>query len=228
MSDHVNYLQFVRAHPRLFRNLGNQGITILLDEDEITAVEQQMTARLVEKGLPPDWARVGKVFEDQYICLLRDAVRFPDGSTGTYSRLIDPDDAPSGVVVLPVYQGQVLLVHHFRHASREWFYEIPRGFGIPGLSVEETARRELVEEIGGIAGSVVSLGQTHPDTGMMSDCVELCFAEVTSYGCPELGEGIDEIYPVSIAEFERMLADNEITCGFTLAAYARAKLRSLI
>jgi len=34
--------------------------------------------------------------------------------------------------------------------------------------------------------------------------------------------------PTPVSEFERMIRDNEIADGFTLAAYARAKLRGLL
>jgi ADP-ribose diphosphatase len=228
VSDHSAYLAFAQAHPRLFENPTEQGITILLNEADIRAVEDEMERRLAAEGLPAEWAQVGIAYQDQYVFLLRDAVRFPDGSLGTYIRFVDPDDSAPGVVVLPVYQGQVLLVHHYRHAPRQWSLELPRGFGIPGLTPEETARRELEEEIGAAVARLIPLGQTRPDTGMMADCVELFYAEITSYGSPDRHEGIDEIRAVSVAEFERLMRENAITCGFTLAAYARAHLRGLL
>jgi hypothetical protein len=63
---------------------------------------------------------------------------------------------------------------------------------------------------------------------MVSDCVEMFYVEIESCGRPDAGEGIDEIRLVSVAEFERLLRDNESTCGFTLAAYAPAKLLGLL
>ncbi len=228
MSRLDDYLQFAQDHPSLFENPSGDIITILLTRDKIQQVEEQMTQRLAAKSLPPEWAEVGIVYQDQYVFLLRDAVRFPDGSLGTYIRFVDPNEHVPGVVMLPVYQGQVILVHHFRHAPRGWFLELPRGFGIEGISTEECVRQELEEEIGATASRIVSLGQTRPDTGMVSDCVEMFYVEIESYGGPEAQEGIDEIRLVSVEEFERLLRDNEITCGFTLAAYARAKLHGLL
>ena len=67
------------------------------------------------------------------------------------------------MVVLPFYRGQVLLVRHFRHKLRTWDLEIIQGFGMPGLSSEECARRELKEEIEATASRLVSLGRVHPD-----------------------------------------------------------------
>ena len=96
------------------------------------------------------------------------------------------------------------------------------------LSNEEMALRELQEEIGGIASRLVSLGQIHPDTGMTSECDELFLAEVESYSDAEAFEGIIEILPTSVLELERLIRENEITDGFTIAAYTRAKLRGLL
>ncbi|MGP3928192.1 hypothetical protein [Streptomyces sp. 8N616] len=70
------------------------------------------------------------VYEDAYVMLLRDPVRFPDGRTGTYIRSVSAMQEP-GCVVLPLLGGEVVLLEHFRHATRSWHWEVPRGFG-PG------------------------------------------------------------------------------------------------
>lgn len=228
MSTLEDYLAFAKAHSTLFANPPEGGITILLNEDEIREAEATVARRLEAQGLPAEWARVGITFRDQYVFLLRDAVRFPGDFLGTYSRLISEEDDPRGVIILPVYQQQVLLIRHFRHATRTWHLEIPRGFGTKGLTSEENARRELEEEIGATISRLFSLGQTYPNTGMTSECDELFFAEVESYGDVEIQEAITELLPTTVSEFERMIRDNEITDGFTLAAYARAKLKGLL
>src|SRR5437879_337758 len=149
-----------------------------------------MAQRLKPKHLPTEWAQVGIAYQDQYRMILRDAVRFPNGLLGTYVRIVR-DGAP-GVITLPVYQGQVLLIRHFRHATRTWHLEIPRGFGTKGLTSEENAKRELEEEIGAKPSRLISLGQIYPNTGMTSECNELFFAEVESYGNVEIEEAITD------------------------------------
>src|SRR6185312_2069263 len=149
MDEHRQaYLAFAARHPDLFENPDGAIFTILLDEHEIDEVEEGARGRLHAKGMPEEWAQVGIAYEDQYLFILRDAVRFPDGSTNTYIRVVDPEGGAHGVIVLAMHQGNVLLLNHFRHATRRWHLEIPRGFGEPGLSGEENARRELEEEIG--------------------------------------------------------------------------------
>ena len=228
MNTLEEYLMFAKAHPALFANPPQGGITILLDEHEIQEAQTQMARWLESKGMPVEWARVGIVYQDQYARILRDAVRFPGGFLGTYIRFVGEEDDPPGVVALPFYREQVLLIRHFRHATRTWHTEIPRGFGKKGLSSEENAQRELEEEIGATISRLVSLGPMHPDAAASTECDALFFAEVASYGKVEEEEAITEILPTSVADFERMIRENEITDGFTLAAYARAKAKGLL
>lgn len=56
----------------------------------------------------------------------------------------------------------------------------------------------------------------------------LFLAHMVSTGESQVEEGICETIWVSVPEFEKMIADNEITDGFTIAAYTRAKLKGLI
>jgi len=222
----ADYLAFAKAHPALFVNPPGGGFTILLDEAEISEAESQMAQWLKAKGLPTEWAQVGIAFQDQYAMILRDAVRFPNGALGTYTRMVG--DGTPGVIVLPIYRDQVLLIRHFRHATRTWHIEIPRGFGTKGLSSEENARRELKEEIGATISRLVSLGRVYPDTGALSEYNDFFYAEVESYGEIEADEAIVELLPTALSEFERMIRENEMTDGFTLTAYALAKAQGLL
>jgi ADP-ribose pyrophosphatase len=232
VNDLEGYLDFAARNPEMFINPDGAVFTILLDREAIHQVEDEMEARLKEQGVSGEdahiWSRVGFVFQDQYLRIARDAVRFPDGSLGTYIRILDDGNPTPGVIILPIYEGKVVLVNHFRHATRRWHLEIPRGFGHPNATPEESARAELAEEIGGDPVEMISLGAFEPDAGASIERDELFFAELRSYGMPDEHEAINEIRLVPVAEFEAMLRDGIITDGFTLAAYARAKLRSLL
>jgi len=228
MSTLADYLSFAQAHPGLFVNPPQSDITVLLDEDEIHEAETQETRRLEAQGMSAEWAKVGMVYRDQYVLLLRDAVRFSDGSLGTCVRSVDEDEHAPGVVVLPLHQGKMLLIRHFRHEKRDWQLEIPQGFGIPGLSSEESIRLELKEEIDAAISRLVPLGQVHLDTSSGANRVDLFFAELDSYGEVELQEGITELLPISISEVERMIRENELDNLFLLVTYARAKLQGLL
>lgn len=232
MKEPEQYFKLVQERPSLFNNLGGAIFNILLDPTEIHKVETYMQQKLIDQGVPNvwarDWSQVGIVFSDQYLLLLRDAVLFPDGSMGTYIRWVPHDDSAPGVAILPVYNGQVLLVRHFRHATRKWHLEIPRGFGTPGKSTKESARQELWEETKAKVSQFTSLGRIYPDSGMTSSHVELFYAVVESYGNAEAYEAISEIHLITVYEFEHLIRSNEVSDSFTLAAYARAKLQQFL
>lgn len=227
MLQQERYFTLMRERPDLFVNPPDGAITIILDGEEIGQVEAHMAEWLAARGLSPEWAQVGIAYEDQYLMLLRDAVRFPDGSPGTYIRMVAPAGGAPGVIILPVYEGKVLLLRHFRHGTRSWLLEFPRGFGEPGFSSAENARRELGEEIAGVVKRLVPLGPVHIDGGS-GQVDELFYAELDGYGAHDQMEGIAEVMAVPVAELDRLIATAEITDGYTLAAYARAKARGLL
>lgn len=226
MNKLSDYLAFAEAHPGLFENPPGAGFIVLLDEVDIKQAEANMAQWLKAQGLPVEWAQVGIAFQDQYGMILRDAVRFPNGLLGTYIRMVN--DGTPGVIVMPIYQRHILLIRHFRHATRTWHLEIPRGFGKQGFSSEENARREIEEEISANISLLVLLGKIYPDAGASAEYNNFFYAEIESYGEVETNEAITELLPVSIAEFEQMILKNEITDGFTITAYGLAKARGLL
>ncbi|HEU5109201.1 MAG TPA: NUDIX hydrolase [Micromonosporaceae bacterium] len=220
------YRELRRTNPELFAEPepADGAIEIVLDPAEAEAAEAAAAARLAATGQPAAWARTGVVFEDQYGTTIRDPVRMPDGGLGTYIRRVNTGNAP-GVVVLPVLDGQVLLLRHFRHPTRQWHLELPRGFGTPGRSPAENARRELREEIGAAAGDLVDLGIIYPDTGVSGTPVQLYLTGIAEYGEPDIGEGITGVELVPPDRLGELIATGEITDGYTINAYARAVLR---
>jgi ADP-ribose pyrophosphatase len=222
------YVTFAAANPQLFTNPSAEGYVITLDDEEVDEAEAAEADRLAARGLPRAWARVGIVHRDQYGLLLRDAVRYPDGSVGTYIRFVREEGAPPGVAILPRWRDKLLLIRHFRHATRTWHLEIPRGFGTPGRSAEENARRELVEETGAVISAIAPLGPLHPDTGMSAEKVELFIATVEARAGSDEREAIQAVRPVAVMEFEHLIRTNEITDSFTIAAFVRARLLDLV
>ena len=219
------YLAFARERPELFSTPAG-GVRILLAREGIEAVEREVTAKLVAQGLDPDGAQVGIVLHDPWFYVIRDAVEFPDGSRRTHARSINR--VGNGVAVLPVLAGRIVLIRHFRHAVRRWMLEVPRGGIEPGQNEEETARQELLEEIGGRATRLERLGFLHGSANLYANGAHLYFAELESVGTPQLEEGIVGIEQLSVAEFERRLLEGEILDSFTVAAFAHARLRGLV
>ncbi len=221
-------------HPDMFVNPPGGAIEILLNRADQERVAKEVTELAVTSGLPEESGDIGVVYRDPYVCVLRDAVRFPSGRTGTYIRLVSAAEA-AGAAVLPVLSdGRLILLRHFRHAERGWHWEIPRGFGSPGEDSASTARRELQEEVGCEASDLTHLGPMSPDTGLRAGRDQLYLAHVDAAtfqdganpGARE--EGIEGCRALSVKEFEDMLLSGRISDAYTLAAYGLARARGLL
>jgi ADP-ribose pyrophosphatase len=224
-----NYFDLLQSNPWL---LGTEldPIKIITDSDRIRNWQENRHAKLSAEGKPLEWADIGVVLDDPYIVVIRDLVEFPGGRLGGYFRVINRADlnGGQGVVILCEKDGKYLLLHQYRHPTRSWSYEVPRGFGEPNVTAEEQAKNEVHEEVEGEIGELVDLGIYYSNTGLEGNKVKLFYAKLKSIGKPAQEEGIESFLWVPLAELEKMIANAEITDGFTIAAYTRAKLKSLI
>lgn len=233
-NERERYSQIMSKWPQLFENPPDARYEILWDSSLVAEAESEETSRLLARRLPESWSRTGVVYEDPYLIVLRGAVRRPDGSLGTYARTL-PASGAAGAAVLPLLDGKIVLLRHFRHATRKWHLEIPRGFGEAGVSAAQQAQQELREEIEAEASNLVHLGAFHTNTGTASDQVELFLAEIPALGSPQTTEGIDAIEVRSPNEVAQLIHGNEaddflmtITDSFTIGAFTRAWLRGLL
>lgn len=223
------YLDLRRNRPELFVNAPDSAYVIEFGEEARHEVATGRQRWMRTAGLPVEYGDVGVVYQDEYLILVRDAVRFRDGRLGSYIRILPaPDDGADGCVVLPLIAGEVLLASHFRHATRTWLWEAPRGFAEPGEAPADTAARELREELGVAAGELTHLARIHPDAGISSSTVHVYAGQVTGRPVPDRLEGIDAICRLSPAELDRWIAEGRITDAFTLAAVTAARARGLL
>lgn len=89
----------------------------------------------------------GPLFQNAYVEVFNDRVRFPTGEEGTSFRWRWM--APYGVIALPrLPDGSVVLIELFRHTERGWRLEAPRGFGSANQTPEQAVRQEIEEETG--------------------------------------------------------------------------------
>ena len=118
----------------------------------------------------------------------------------------------------------MVLLRTFRHPTRSWEIEFPRGFSDAGQSPEENARREATEELGAEITNLTRLGSIKCNTGLMASVVLVFEAKVTT--SPEKltpadkNEAIDHYLVLSRSEISALIRNGEITDGFTLGALA--------
>lgn len=225
----MNYFSLVKSHPKLFDN-EDALLKIVLTSKTIDEWKAKKESELRQKGLPLEWAEIGVLLDDPYNVLIRDLVKFPDGEMHGYIRSIAAASLRGGhgVVILPEYQGKIMLLHQYRHPTRQWHYEVPRGYGEPNIPADENARLEIEDETGGKISELISLGEFYNNTGYESASVALFYAKLSSVGKANVNEGIESFVWLTVKELEEWIANEKITDGFTIAAYTKAKLRGLI
>ncbi|GIU81179.1 MAG: NUDIX hydrolase [Acidobacteria bacterium] len=73
-------------------------------------------------------------------------------------------------VIVPVFEDMtVTLVRQYRHAAGKYLLEIPAGSIEKGESVEECARRELLEEVGLMANKLEKIAEFFVSPGFLSE-----------------------------------------------------------
>ena len=221
------YFELMRERPDWFVNTDG-GVRIETDPDKISAIEATVAARYRSQNLPAEWATAGLHYEDPYLVLLRDAVYFPDGSPGIHHRILRRSVAAAGSAILPVLNDRIVLMRQYRHATRSWQWEAPRGAVDPGETPLQSAHRELQEEISARVRNVVHLGEMHGTTALMGLPVILFFAVLDDIGATPIAEGISGTRLVTPGEFEALVRDGEITDSFTLGCFLHARLRGLL
>ncbi|MDQ3107872.1 MAG: NUDIX hydrolase [Actinomycetota bacterium] len=159
------------------------------------------------------------------ISLGRATYEAPDGTT--FER--DVVHHPGAVGVVPVVDEgtAVLLVRQYRSAVDAELLEIPAGLrDVAGEPPIETARRELIEEVGMRAGRVEMLCAFHNSPGFCDEVVHV-FAAFDLEPCELDRQGIEEqhmtIEKVALDDVSAMIAAGTITdaktvIGLTLVA----------
>jgi ADP-ribose diphosphatase len=153
----------------------------------------------------------------------------PDGNT--FER--DVVHHPGAVVVVPVTDdGDVVLVRQYRAAIDGELLEVPAGKrDVTDEPVELTAHRELEEEVGMRAGSMVKLAEFYNSPGF-SDEHSFLFLATDLTPCATSFQGHEEqhmtIERVALDSVPDLIATGELVDGKSIIALclAREHLRS--
>jgi len=106
---------------------------------------------------PKPWQTLSttRLWESKWYNLCQDRVRIHTGDEITYTY----QEHPGAVFVVPVTAaGEVVLLRQYRHPVGEWLCEVPAGAVDGDEDMETAARRELAEEIGGVAQEICYVG----------------------------------------------------------------------
>lgn len=97
----------------------------------------------------------------------------PQGTLGKYI----VNNARDWAIVIPVHQGNFLMVKQWRHGEKALSIEFPGGVIDEGEEPLEAAKRELLEETGAVAGKLTWLGTMNPNPALFSNHVHVFCAQ---------------------------------------------------
>jgi ADP-ribose pyrophosphatase len=167
-----------------------------------------------------------EVYAGKFFRVRRDVVRLPDGRQ-TAREYIRHPGAVAIVALFP--DGRILLERQHRYPLGREFLEIPAGKLEPAEPHLETAKRELLEETGYVAGQWRRLGVIHNAIGYSDEAIELWLATGLEKREAKLDEvEFLELIELPFAEAEAMTLDGRITDVKTIIGllWAKGKRRS--
>jgi len=220
------YLNLMQERPEFFINTGESGeIKIIKDVRRIRKEQKRLQAELRSQGKPDEWIEIGVLAEDEWFYVLRDMVEFPDGRVGGYIRWINrksQEDGGFNVVLMCVQDDKILMIKKYRHETRSWSWEFPRGFGEPGLTAEENAQKELEEEIGIKASRLTLLNKLSEEKG--GTAVFYAGIESKKEIVLDRGEGIASYRWISPVDLDEFVAQGKLKDWFSLWAVSLTKM----
>jgi 8-oxo-dGTP pyrophosphatase MutT (NUDIX family) len=165
-----------------------------------------------------------EVYANSWMTVREDAIRRPDGSDGLYGVV----DKPTYALVIPRDGDRLHLVEQFRYPVGERRWEFPAGTA-PDRAAQDPADlavRELVEETGMQAGRMQLLGTLDVAPGMSSQRGHVYLATELTQGEARREHTEQDMRTAwfTIAQFEAMVRDGELTDAQTLAAYTLLRL----
>jgi len=157
----------------------------------------------------------GRVFR-----MVRENVTLDNGVSAD----LDYIEHPGAAAIVPlIAPGEVLLIKQYRHALKQYIWEIPAGTLNPDEPVMDCARRELIEETGYAASEWQKLGQITPVPGYSDERVHLFLASALAAARQELdADEVLAVHRMPLIKALEMITRGDIQdaksiCGLLLA-----------
>jgi ADP-ribose pyrophosphatase len=155
------------------------------------------------------------IYEGPVFGIRRDEVIEPSGVRATREVITHP----GSVVVLPVLpDGRILLIQQYRHATRQYLWELVAGRMDPGETPKIAAARELIEETGFRAKRLRVFLDVFPTPGFLEERMFILLAEGLTAGKAEPEEDEKIVSrPYSRKQVEEMIRGGRIRDAKTVA-----------
>jgi len=155
------------------------------------------------------------IYQGRVFGLRRDEVLEPSGLR-TKREVITH---PGSVVVLPVLpDGRIVMIRQYRHATRQYLWELVAGRKEPEETPKQGAARELLEETGYRAKRLKVFMDFFPTPGFLEERMYLLLAEGLTAGeaQPEEDEKI-EVRPFRLKELKQMIKSGRLRDAKSIA-----------
>jgi len=134
---------------------------------------------------------------------------------------------PGAVCIVPLDGSTITMIRQYRCAADQYLLEIPAGKrDLAGEPPEETARRELIEEVGLSAGKLHLLGEYYNSPGFCDE-YSYCYLATDCSSVPDNRQGPEEecmeIVQVELDDVVGMIAEKKIIDAKTIIGLMLAK-----
>ena len=129
---------------------------------------------------------------------------------------------PNWVNIVPLTADeQVILVEQWRHGTRSVHLETPGGLMDANESLEQCARRELLEETGYEAGDLAPLGTVHPNPAFQNNLQHYVLAtNCRQIREPEFDHAEDiTVRLAPLADIRGMIESGQITHSIVIGGF---------
>lgn len=166
------------------------------------------------------------IYDSPWIGVTKHDVTNPNGHPGTYS-VVHFKNLAIGVIVLDEEQN-TWLVGQWRYPINRYSWEIPEGGGDRAIDPLESAKRELKEETGIIAGKWEKILEMHLSNSASDEFCILYLAQDLTFGeaTPEEDEEL-EVMKIPFEEVYQLVNEGKITDSLTVTAVLKVKLMLL-
>lgn len=169
-----------------------------------------------------DWKKIDshEVVDCRILRVRRDRSRSPrTGAVNEFHIL----EMPDWINVVPVTaKGNVVLIRQFRHGMEETKLEIPGG-AVEAHEADpaEAAHRELLEETGYAAETLLPLGSVAPNPAIQNNrCSSFLALNAAPAGGQRLDDGEDiEVVEVPLDSIPELIRDGTINHGLVVVAF---------
>jgi ADP-ribose pyrophosphatase len=160
-----------------------------------------------------------RVYSGRIISVDLDSVEFPNGTAGDLEMvrhpgasavvpLLDPLDSPDP---------RVVLIRQYRYAAEGYVYEIPAGRLDPGETPADCALRELREETGYSAETLIPLTTFYTTPGFTDERIHLFTAAGLTEGASQTeSDEILDLAPMTLSSAMALIASGELVDGKTM------------